>query len=155
MDSQTSGGKSDNEQDMVSRFPCKLHSNYKKGNSQQLCIKEIWQVQGTFRYEEARRVKCHFGVSPSRNAYPDSNYEERQTKLNFTFYKITWVIVFKKNQSKRSWGVGRYRNYSQLKETKRHDDQTGEKIIMKEIMELTDETIDYGLNKSILSILNS
>ena len=100
-------------------------------------------------------MKCHFGVSPSRNAYPDSNYEERQTKLNFTFYKITWVIVFKKNQSKRSWGVGRYRNYSQLKETKRHDDQTGEKIIMKEIMELTDETIDYGLNKSILSILNS
>ena len=66
-----------------------------------------------------------------------------------------WVIVFKKNQSKRSWGVGRYRNYSQLKETKRHDDRTGEKIIMKEIMELTNETIDYGLNKSILSILNS
>lgn len=51
--------------------------------------------------------------------------------------------------------MGRYRNYSQLKETKRHDDRTGEKIIMKEIMELTDETIDYGLNKSILSILNS
>ena len=32
MDSKTNGGKSDNEQDnaMVSRFPCKLHSNYKK-----------------------------------------------------------------------------------------------------------------------------
>lgn len=36
------------------------------------------------------RVKYYFGVSPSRNAYPDSNYEEKQTKPNFDF-TIMWL----------------------------------------------------------------
>lgn len=58
-----------------------------------------------------------------------------------------WVTVFKK-KSKRSWGGGEVQELLPIKGDKRYDDQAGEKIIMKEIMELTDETTDYGLNNS-------
>lgn len=76
--------------------------------------------------------------------------KNRQNQILHFIKQLAYSL--QKYQSEK--GAGEQRNYSELKETKRHNDWTGEKIIRDKIIKITDETIDYGLN-SILSTLNS